>query len=80
MSADVAAATVRGPLRGVAQDHARGMIAAALETLERLGDDGWRTVAGGASGGPGSRSTRRDAAIERTEAFDPFESTLGPRS
>jgi len=80
VSADVAAATVRGPLRGVAQDHARGMIAAALETLERLGDDGWRTVAGGASGGPGSQSTRRDAAIERTEAFDPFESTLGPRS
>jgi hypothetical protein len=79
VSAEVAQATVPGALRGVALDHARGMVAAALETLERLGDQGWRTVAEDASGGTPSRSKWRDAAIERTETFDPFESLLGPR-
>ena len=40
VSADVAGATRAGPLTGVALDHARGMIAAAVETLERLGRRG----------------------------------------
>ena len=60
-------------------DRARGIVAAALETLERLGDRGWRTVAGDPGSGVRSRSATRDGAVERTEAFDPFESLLGPR-
>lgn len=79
VAADVSGAVDPGPLRGVALDHARGMVSAALETLERLADQGWRSVAGDASVGVRSRSARRDTAIERTEAFDPFESLLGPR-
>ena len=79
VSADVAQATVLGPLRGVALDHARGMISAAIETLDRLGDQGWRTVSGDPSGSHVSQPSGRDAAIERTETFDPFEPLLGPR-
>ena len=54
------------------------MVEAALETLDRLGDRGWRTVAGDPPGGPAVREAR-DAATERTESFDPFASMLGPR-
>lgn len=79
VSADVAGATEVGALSGIALDHARGMITAALATLERLGDHGWRTVAGDPPGAMRSRSMTRDAAAERTEAFDPFGSSLGPR-
>ena len=80
VSADVAAATVPGRLGGVALDHARAMIAAALETLDRLGEHGWRTVAGDAPGGARARSAVRDVVTERTESFDPFGSTLGDGS
>ncbi len=77
VSAEVARATVPGPLRGIALDHARGMIAAAAETLDRLADQGWRTVAGDP---PGSRSRpRREVVTERTESFDPFAKLLGSR-
>jgi len=79
VAADVALAVDPGPLRGVALDHARGMVSVALETLERLADQGWRSVAGDASVGGRSRSAGRDTAIERSEAFDPFGSLLGPR-
>ena len=78
VSVDVAGATAPGALTGIASDHARGMVEAALETLDRLGDRGWRTVAGDPpSTGRGARG--RDAATERTESFDPFASILGPR-
>ena len=76
VAADVASAAGPGPLRGVALDHAQGMITAAQATLERLADHGWRTVSGdppaggrGAAVGPrgrhgadgGVRSVRRGA-------------------
>ena len=56
-----------------------GWSTAALETLDRLADEGWRTVAGDPPGRPRSRDGR-DAATERTESFDPFAAILGPRS
>jgi hypothetical protein len=55
------------------------MIAAALQTLDRLADHGWRAVAGDPPSGIRARSTRHEVVTERTEAFDPFESVLGPR-
>ena len=73
VSADVAGATVPGALHGVALDHARGMMAAALATLDQLADHGWRTVAGDPPAGMRSRSAR-DVVAERTESFDPFRS------
>jgi hypothetical protein len=55
------------------------MVAAALATLERLGDHGWRTVAGDQPSGMRGRPATHEAVTERTETFDPFESILGPR-
>jgi hypothetical protein len=60
VSADVALATTPGSLTGVALEHARGMVAVALATLDRLGDQGWRTIAGDPPSGSGRvrRGTR----------------------
>jgi hypothetical protein len=77
VSADVAGATVSGPLHGIALDHARGMIAAALLTLERLADGGWRTVAGDPPAG--TRSRGREVVAERTESFDPVTTLIARR-
>jgi hypothetical protein len=78
VSADVAGATVVGPLTGVALDHARGMVAAALETLDRLADGGWRTVAGDPPAQSRSRRVR-EVVAERTESFDPVATGLARR-
>lgn len=78
VSSDVGRATVPGPLDGVALAHARGMVATALETLDRLGDDGWRTIAGDPH--VMSRSRRgRDVIAERTDSFDPLAAILAAR-
>ena len=79
MSADVALATTPGSLTGVALEHARGMVAVALATLDRLGDQGWRTIAGDPPAGVRARPTRHEMVAERTEPFDPFGAVLGPR-
>jgi hypothetical protein len=79
VAADVARANPPGRLAGPALDHAKGMVAAALETLDRLADQGWRTVAGDPPSGTRSRSSAAPASTERTETFDPFASTLGGR-
>ncbi|HEV7603539.1 MAG TPA: lysine 5,6-aminomutase subunit alpha [Candidatus Limnocylindrales bacterium] len=80
VSTDVAAASAPGSLTGVALDHARGMIDAAMRTLDGLAEHGWRTIAGEPPGGPRARSAVRDVVTEQTETFDPFESALGPRA
>ena len=79
IAADVASATGPVPLRGVALEHARGMIAAALATLDRLGDSGWRAVSGEPPAAMRSRPSARESVAERTETFDPFATSLGPR-
>jgi hypothetical protein len=78
VSADAAGATVPGSLRGVASEHARGMVAAALLTLDRLADQGWRTVAGDPAAAMRAR-TGRDVVAERTESFDPVSAALDRR-
>jgi hypothetical protein len=75
VSSDVAGATTAGPLQGVALDHARGMVSTALETIERLADGGWRTVAGDPQGMNRARRGR-DVVAERTESFDPMAASL----
>jgi hypothetical protein len=75
VSSDVAGATVTGSLDGVALDHARGMVTTALETLDRLADGGWRTIAGEPAGMTRARRGR-DVVAERTESFDPVAASL----
>jgi hypothetical protein len=80
VASDVARAAQPGPLRGVALDHAKGMIAAAQSTLDRLADHGWRTVSGDPPAGARARHPAvRDVVTERTESFDPFAAALGKR-
>ncbi|MBA2300928.1 MAG: hypothetical protein H0W22_09190, partial [Chloroflexi bacterium] len=78
-AAEVAEVSTSGPLSGAAEAHATAMVTAALATLDRLADLGWRAVVGE----PPPRSdhgegavTRRgiggDAVAERTESFDPL--------
>ncbi len=79
IASEIAAATRPGELTGLALEHARSMVGAAMATLEQLADQGWRTVAGDGPGAGRAAGGGRDAVAERTEGFDPFESRLGPR-
>ena len=85
VAVDVADATIPGAITGIALDHARGMIEAALVTLDRLGDHGWRTVAGDPPVGHGAvrqRVTRRpNGPRPSTRSVDlgPKRLTVRPR-
>ncbi|HMC03840.1 MAG TPA: hypothetical protein VKI23_06900, partial [Cellulomonadaceae bacterium] len=57
--------------------HAAALLAAAANTLERLGDTGWSSVLGTPLGGAGRTRLGADAVTERTEAFDPLVAALG---
>jgi hypothetical protein len=64
------------PLEGIALDHARATVLAAIATLERLADDGWRSVLGDHAGRPDDVRLGADSVVERTESFDPFDDPL----
>jgi hypothetical protein len=72
VAADVAASTVEASLTGTALEHARGMVDAAIDTLDRLANDGWRTVAGDPPDEARARSWGTETVAERTDDFDPF--------
>ena len=61
--------------RGAALDHAEAMLAAAVTTLERIADTGWRAVAGDPPP-PDSRGRGRTAVLDRGDAWDPFDASL----
>ena len=73
---DVAADVARtyGPIdpRGLALEHARATVAAAIATLERLASQGWSALLGSPLDRPGVARLGADAVVERTESFDPF--------
>jgi hypothetical protein len=78
-AAELAEVSTVGPLLGAAEAHASAMVAAAMSTLERLADLGWRAVVGEPprrSDHAGARGTRSaiggEAVAERTEPFDPL--------
>ncbi len=78
-AAEVGEVSAAGRLGGAAEAHASAMLAAAMATLERLSDLGWRAVVGepprrGDRGdGVGARvAIGGDAVAERTETFDPL--------
>lgn len=72
VAAELATASIERRLAGIALEHARATAVAALATLDRLADEGWRSVIGeAATSGPGV-SFGADAVAERSEAFDPL--------
>jgi hypothetical protein len=73
---DLAGSLEPAALGGLALDHARSTVAAALATLERLADEGWRAVLGDAIEGAENVRLGEDSVAERTESFDPFGRSL----
>jgi D-Lysine 5,6-aminomutase TIM-barrel domain of alpha subunit len=69
IAAEVAASSETGPLTGRAHEYATSVVAAAVRTLERLGDDGWRVVSGDDQGGG---RVGRGAVVDRSDPFDPL--------
>jgi len=75
VAAEVAAAYADRPLSDAALEHARVTAGIALRTLERLADDGWRSVIGDAPPTDGHR-LGADAVAERSDPFDPLGAEL----
>ena len=76
VAAAVAAAYAERSLSEGALDHVRATATTALRTLERLADDGWRSVIGdGPAGAEGAR-LGADAVAERSDPFDPLGAEL----
>jgi hypothetical protein len=63
-------------LTGPALEHARSTTAAALRLLERLADDGWRSVVGDGPGDIAGGRLGADAVAERSESFDPLSAAF----
>jgi D-Lysine 5,6-aminomutase TIM-barrel domain of alpha subunit len=72
VSSEVAASTESSELSGVALDHADRTVSAASATLDRLADEGWRSITGDPPGGGRGRGHSSEAVAERTDPFDPF--------
>jgi len=78
VAAELAGAFGQRTLEGPALDHARAVIGAATETLERLGEVGWRSVLGDALVRGERLRLGSDAVVERAESFDPLAPALEP--
>lgn len=72
VAGELSLVSAAGPLGGAAAEHGSAMIVAALATLDRLADLGWRAVVGDGPAAGGLRALGGDAVADRTEAFDPL--------
>ncbi|HET7028753.1 MAG TPA: lysine 5,6-aminomutase subunit alpha [Candidatus Limnocylindrales bacterium] len=59
-------------LSGVSAEHADLILHAARDTLDRLANEGWRSVVGDAPAAVGVRGLGAGAVAERTDTFDPL--------
>jgi hypothetical protein len=69
VAAEVAASSESRPLTGRALEYATSVVAAAVRTVERLENDGWRVVSGDDHG---SGLVGRGAVVDRSDPFDPL--------
>lgn len=76
VAGELAAAWGKRRPEGAALDHARGTVTAAVATLERLGEIGWRAVIGDPPGGATRTRLGGDAVAERAEGFDALAEAL----
>jgi hypothetical protein len=76
VTAELAGSLTAPVLSGVALEHARSTVTAAVATLDRLADDGWRSVLGDPPDGAERVRLGADSVSERTETFDPFAAVL----
>jgi hypothetical protein len=77
VATDRAASMEPAVLTGAALEHARATAAAALRTLDRLADDGWRAVIGDGPAEAIDGTLGADAVAERSDPFDPLGRELG---
>jgi hypothetical protein len=80
VAADVSDAVEPRRLAGPALAHARATAEAALRTLERLADDGWRAVIGDGPADAADIRLGADAVAERSDGFDPLGRELSRTS
>ena len=76
VTAELAGSLAPPALAGLALDHAHATVTAAVATLERLADHGWRSVLGDSPDGQDRVRLGADSVAERTETFDPFATVL----
>ncbi len=76
VTAELASSLTSPVLTGLALDHARATVTAAVATLERLAADGWRSILGDSPDGSERARLGADSVAERTETFDPFATAL----
>ncbi len=76
VTADLDGSLTRPDLSGLALDHARSTVTAAVATLDLLADHGWRSVLGDSPDGQDQVRLGADSVAERTETFDPFATAL----
>jgi hypothetical protein len=76
VTADLEGSLTRPELSGLALDHARSTVTAAVATLDLLADHGWRSVLGDSPDGQDQVRLGADSVAERTETFDPFATAL----
>jgi hypothetical protein len=76
VTAELAGSFTAPSLAGLALEHARSTVTAAVATLERLADDGWRSVLGDSPDGADRVRLGADSIAERTETFDPFSTVI----
>ena len=63
-------------LAGRALDHAQATVAAALTTIDRLADEGWRSILGDQPGRAEQLRLGEESVAERTEPFDALAEAL----
>jgi hypothetical protein len=78
VAAELAGVSEPAGLAGAALAHARATADAAMRTLDRLADDGWRAVIGEVPTEESGMRLGADAVAERSDPFDPLGSELGP--
>ena len=76
ITAELADSLAPPVLSGVALEHARATVAAAVATLELLADEGWRSVLGDSFDRPDRAPLGGNSVAERTEMFDPFATVI----
>ncbi len=62
--------------RPAVAEHAHALVAAAIDTLERLRDEGWSSILAAPPGGLARPRLGADAVVERSAADDPVELLL----
>lgn len=72
VAAEVAGSSGPPPLSGSALAYAQATVKAAVRTLDRLADHGWRDVLGDALEGRTRERLGADAVVERLDSFDPL--------